>query len=57
MVGAEPTVMLDGPTPATRKALAKADLTIDDIDLFGNNEAFASVVMQFMREMKVPAEK
>ena len=57
VVGAEPTIMLDGPTPATRKALDKAGLTIDDIDLFEVNEAFASVVMRFMREMKVPAEK
>ena len=57
VVGAEPTIMLDGPTPATRKALDKAGLTIDDIDLFEVNEAFASVVMRFMREMKVPPEK
>ncbi len=57
VVGAEPTIMLDGPAPATRKALAKAGLTVDDIDLFEVNEAFASVVMRFMREMNVPAEK
>ncbi len=57
VVGAEPTIMLDGPTPAARKALAKAGLTVDDIDLFEVNEAFASVVMRFMREMNVPAEK
>lgn len=57
VVGAEPTIMLDGPTPAARKALAKAGLTINDIDLFEVNEAFASVVMRFMREMNVPAEK
>lgn len=57
VVGAEPTIMLDGPTPAARKALAKAGLTINDIDLFEVNEAFASVVMRFMREMNVPVEK
>ena len=42
--GADPTIMLTGPTPATRKALAKAGLTVDDIDLFELNEAFAAVV-------------
>ena len=49
--------MLTGPMPATRKALAKAGLTIDDIDLFEVNEAFAAVPMRFMREMGVPHEK
>ena len=55
--GADPTIMLTGPMPATRKALAKAGLTIDDIDLFEVNEAFASVVMRFMKEMQVPHDK
>ena len=55
--GADPTIMLTGPMPATRKALAKAGLTVDDIDLFEVNEAFAAVVMRFMKEMKVPFEK
>ncbi|HEY8707684.1 MAG TPA: acetyl-CoA C-acetyltransferase [Burkholderiaceae bacterium] len=55
--GADPTIMLTGPMPATRKALAKAGLTIDDIDLFEVNEAFAAVPMRFMREMRVPHEK
>jgi acetyl-CoA C-acetyltransferase len=55
--GADPTIMLTGPMPATRKALAKAHLTIDDIDLFEVNEAFAIVPMRFMREMHVPHEK
>ena len=55
--GADPTIMLTGPMPATRKALAKAGLTVDDIDLFEVNEAFAAVVMRFMKEMKVPHEK
>jgi acetyl-CoA C-acetyltransferase len=43
--------------PATRKALAKAGLTIDDIDLFEVNEAFAAVPMRFMKEFDVPHEK
>ena len=55
--GADPTIMLTGPMPATRKALAKAGLTIDDIDLFEVNEAFAAVPMRFMREMGVPHDK
>jgi acetyl-CoA C-acetyltransferase len=49
--------MLTGPMPATRKALAKAGLAIDDIDLFEVNEAFAAVPMRFMLEMGVPHEK
>ncbi len=53
----DPTIMLTGPAPATEKALAKAGLTIDDIDLFEVNEAFASVVMKFMKDMNVPHEK
>jgi acetyl-CoA C-acetyltransferase len=55
--GADPTIMLTGPMPATRKALAKAGLTIEDIDLFEVNEAFAAVPMRFMLEMGVPHEK
>jgi len=55
--GADPTIMLTGPMPATRKALAKAGLTINDIDLFEVNEAFAAVPMRFMLEMGVPHEK
>jgi acetyl-CoA C-acetyltransferase len=55
--GADPTIMLTGPMPATRKALAKAGLAIDDIDLFEINEAFAAVPMRFMKEMGVPHEK
>ncbi|KQO37625.1 acetyl-CoA C-acetyltransferase [Pseudomonas chengduensis] len=52
-----PTIMLTGPAPATRKALAKAGLSIDDIDLFEVNEAFASVVMKFMKDMGVSEDK
>ena len=55
--GADPTIMLTGPMPAARKALAKAGLTIDDIDLFEINEAFAVVPMKFMKELGVPEEK
>jgi acetyl-CoA C-acetyltransferase len=55
--GADPTIMLTGPMPASRKALAKAGLTVDDIDLFEVNEAFAAVPMRFMKEMNVPHEK
>ncbi|QDK98744.1 acetyl-CoA C-acetyltransferase [Acinetobacter tandoii] len=57
LVGTDPTIMLTGPAPAARKALAKAGLSIDDIDLFEVNEAFAAVVMRFMKELNVPAEK
>jgi len=55
--GADPTIMLTGPMPATRKALAKAGLRIDQIDLFEVNEAFAAVPMKFMKEMGVPHDK
>jgi acetyl-CoA C-acetyltransferase len=51
--GADPTIMLTGPAPASRKALAKAGLTVDDIDLFEINEAFAAVAMRFMKDMGV----
>ncbi len=55
--GADPTIMLTGPMPAARKALAKAGMTMDQIDLVEINEAFAAVAMRFMKEMKVPHEK
>ncbi len=57
LVGTDPTIMLTGPAPAARKALEKAGLTIDDIDLFEVNEAFAAVVMRFINELGVPSEK
>ncbi len=57
VVGSEPTIMLTGPAPSARKALAKAGLTFDDIDLFEVNEAFAAVVMKFMKDTGVPHEK
>jgi len=56
-VGCEPMIMLTGPAPATRKALMKANLGLEDIDLFEVNEAFASVVLHFMRETGVAHEK
>ncbi|MBD8505844.1 acetyl-CoA C-acetyltransferase [Hoyosella sp. G463] len=55
--GADSTIMLTGPTPAARKALANAGLTVDDIDLFELNEAFASVVLKFQRDLNIPDEK
>jgi acetyl-CoA C-acetyltransferase len=48
--GADPVIMLTGPAPATHKALAKAGLTVDDIDLVEMNEAFAAVVLRFMQD-------
>ena len=55
--GADPTIMLTGPAPASRKALAKAGLTVDDIDLFEINEAFAAVAMRFMKDLGISHEK
>ncbi|MGH3364678.1 MAG: acetyl-CoA C-acetyltransferase, partial [Nocardioidaceae bacterium] len=51
--GADPTIMLTGPAPASRKALAKAGLEVDDIDLWEMNEAFAAVAMRFMKDMGI----
>ncbi|MCW2972749.1 MAG: acetyl-CoA acetyltransferase, partial [Thermoleophilia bacterium] len=51
VTGTNPTIMLTGPAPASQKALAKAGLTIDDIDLVEMNEAFAAVVLKFLRDM------
>jgi acetyl-CoA C-acetyltransferase len=56
VVGTEPTIMLTGPAPSAQKALAKAGLSVEDIDLFEVNEAFAAVVMKFMRDLNVPHE-
>jgi acetyl-CoA C-acetyltransferase len=57
LAGSDPTIMLTGPMPATRKALAKAGLTLDQIDLFEVNEAFAAVPLRYMKELGVPHEK
>jgi len=54
--GADPTIMLTGPAPAARKALAKAGLEVGDIDLFEINEAFAAVALRFMRDMGIDSE-
>ncbi|WP_101468804.1 acetyl-CoA C-acetyltransferase [Nocardia fluminea] len=55
--GADSTIMLTGPVPATEKVLALAGLTVDDIDLFELNEAFASVVLNFQKKLHIPDEK
>jgi acetyl-CoA C-acetyltransferase len=55
--GADPTIMLTGPAPATRKALKKAGLSIDDIDLIEMNEAFAAVVLRFVKDMEVDIDR
>ena len=55
--GADPVIMLTGPTPATKKVLDRAGLTVDDIDLFELNEAFASVVLKFQKDLNIPDEK
>ena len=49
----DPTIMLTGPAPATKKALSKAKMTINDIDIIEVNEAFAAVVLKFMKEMGI----
>ncbi len=57
VVGSEPTIMLTGPAPASRKALAKAGLSAADMDVVEINEAFASVALRLQNELKVPDEK
>ena len=54
--GADPTIMLTGPAPAARKALARAGLEVADIDLWEMNEAFAAVAMRFMKDMGITHE-
>jgi acetyl-CoA acetyltransferase family protein len=56
-VGSDPTLMLTGPIAATQKVLGKAGLSINDIDLFEVNEAFASVPLAWMQETGVPHSK
>ena len=55
--GADPTIMLTGPTPACEKVLAKAGMTVDDIDLLEINEAFAAVPMKLMKDLGFPHER
>ncbi|MBM4763674.1 thiolase family protein [Bacillus sp. B15-48] len=57
VVGSDPTLMLDGPIPATHRILKKAGLTIEDIDIFECNEAFASVVHAWLKEFNPDIEK
>ncbi|TAJ51411.1 MAG: acetyl-CoA C-acetyltransferase [Nevskiaceae bacterium] len=56
-IGSEPSIMLTGPAAVSEKALKLAGMKVGDIDLFEVNEAFASVVMRFMRALDVPHEK
>ncbi|MGF1453796.1 MAG: acetyl-CoA C-acetyltransferase [Alphaproteobacteria bacterium] len=55
--GSEPSIMLTGPTYVTEKALKRAGMTVDDIDLFELNEAFAAVVMLMMHNLNIPHDK
>jgi acetyl-CoA C-acetyltransferase len=55
--GADPTIMLTGPAPASRKALDKAGITVDDLDLVEINEAFAAVVLRFVKDMGLDIDK
>ena len=57
IAGVDPSIMGIGPVPAVRKALKRAGLTIDDIDLVELNEAFAAQVIAVMRELDIPEEK
>jgi acetyl-CoA C-acetyltransferase len=55
--GADPTIMLTGPAPASRKALAKAGIAVEDLDLVEINEAFAAVVLRFVKDMGLDMER
>ena len=57
VMGHDPVIMLEAPIPAVKRALDKADMNIDEIDLFEVNEAFASVPTAFMKELCVEEEK
>jgi acetyl-CoA C-acetyltransferase len=57
LVGVDPVTMLKGPIPATRKALDRAGLAIDDIDIFEVNEAFASVVIAWQKELAIDPDR
>ena len=56
-IGSEPTIMLTGPSAAAEKALKRAGMTPEDIDLYELNEAFAAVVLRFMQTLDVPQDK
>ncbi|MFI7498975.1 acetyl-CoA C-acetyltransferase [Streptomyces sp. NPDC049687] len=55
--GADSTIMLTGPIPATRKLLDRTGLTVEDIDLFEINEAFAAVPLKYAKDLAIPMEK
>ncbi len=57
ILSTEPTIMLTGPAPATKRVLERQGVAVKEIDLFECNEAFAAVVLRFMRELQVPADK
>ena len=56
LAGSDPVMMLGGPIPATRTAFSKAGLTMQDMDLYEVNEAFASVVLRYMRDLDLDLE-
>lgn len=56
-IGSEPTIMLDGPAPCVQKLLKRSGMSLSDIDLFEINEAFAAVVLRFMRVLELDPEK
>jgi len=57
LVGGDPVIMLEAPLPATKRALQKAGMSIDDIDLFEVNEAFASVPVAWLQELAADPDK
>jgi len=56
-IGTDPTIMLTGPAPSAEKVLKRCGMAVQDIDLFELNEAFASVVMLFMRRLNIPHDR
>ena len=56
-IGTEPSIMLTGPGPVTRKVLKRGGMEVKDIDLFELNEAFAAVVLRYMQDLDVPHDK
>lgn len=56
-IGTDPTIMLTGPAPSAEKVLKRCGMSVDDIDLFELNEAFASVVLLFMQRLGIPHDK
>ncbi|TXG81703.1 MAG: acetyl-CoA C-acetyltransferase [Sphingomonadales bacterium] len=56
-IGSDPTIMLTGPTPVTEKLLKRLGMSVQDIDLYELNEAFASVVLRYMQALNIPHDK